>query len=58
LILAPRGQFRFAFGPGSFQAHQKEAAAHTLSLGVVERPGLSHDIDEPTDLPAAGLAEI
>jgi len=57
LLLSPDRGFRFAFGPNSFQKHQQEAAARALSLGIVSRPGLSLDIDDPADLAAAGLTE-
>jgi len=58
LLLDPGKGFQFAFGPGSCQAHEKEAAARNLSLGVVKRPGLSLDIDEPADLTAAGPSYV
>ncbi|TAL03240.1 MAG: 2-phospho-L-lactate guanylyltransferase [Rhodospirillaceae bacterium] len=57
LLLDPKAGFPFAFGPGSFEAHRRIAAEHKWSLGIVRRPGLSLDIDDPADLAAAGLTE-
>lgn len=37
--------FRFGFGEGSFAAHARQGTAE-----VVERRGLSHDVDTPDDL--------
>ena len=55
LLINPKTQFPLAFGPGSFEAHSRAAAVCNLSLGIVRRPGLSLDIDDPADLTAAGL---
>ena len=45
--------FRFAYGPGSFARHQAEAERLGLPMRVVREPGLSHDVDEPSDLTSA-----
>ncbi len=42
------GEFRFAYGPGSFSRHLA-AAAH-LPHRVVVRPGFALDVDTPEDL--------
>jgi 2-phospho-L-lactate guanylyltransferase len=44
--------FRFAFGRSSFNRHLSEAVANDLSLAVIWRAGLSHDVDLPEDLVA------
>ena len=43
--------FVFRYGPGSFERHRQEARRLTLSLGVLEDPSLSWDVDEAADLP-------
>ena len=42
--------FRFAYGPGSFRRHAREALRRGLSLRVVRDPLLGRDIDLPVDL--------
>ena len=42
--------FRFAYGPGSFRRHQREAAQRDLPLRVVRVANLAWDIDLPADL--------
>jgi len=42
--------FRFDYGPGSYEAHRREAARCGLSVTVVQDPGLSLDVDHPEDL--------
>jgi 2-phospho-L-lactate guanylyltransferase len=49
LVMSPAGAIPYAYGPGSFAAHQQSAAAQRLVLNVVRRPGLSFDIDTPDD---------
>ncbi len=41
---------RFAFGPGSSEAHLGWAKAQGLPAGILRRPGIASDIDTPTDL--------
>ncbi len=49
LVLSPAGVIPYAYGLGSFAAHQTAAAEKGLVLNVVRRPGLSFDIDTPDD---------
>lgn len=49
LVLSPAGAIPYAYGLGSFAAHQNAAAEKGLVLNVVRRPGLSFDIDTPDD---------
>ncbi|MFD6444667.1 2-phospho-L-lactate guanylyltransferase, partial [Promicromonospora sp. NPDC060204] len=44
-----KGEFRFRFGVGSLEAHLAEAAAHGLSVSVVDRPGTAVDLDTTDD---------
>ena len=50
LILNPRVDFRFAYGPDSFALHRREAERLGLEVVVHESPALSVDIDWPGDL--------
>jgi len=56
LLLPASGVFDFHYGPGSFSAHQAEAAARGLTMRVVRRRDLELDIDTLDDLNAAGLS--
>ncbi len=47
-----RSGFVFAYGPGSFERHQAEAARLGLPLRVVREPRLAWDVDRPDDLVA------
>ena len=42
--------FRFSYGPGSFQRHSAEARRLELPLRVLCEPRLAHDVDLPSDL--------
>jgi 2-phospho-L-lactate guanylyltransferase len=42
--------FVFRYGPGSYEAHRREAARCRLPVTVVHDPGLSLDVDHPEDL--------
>lgn len=42
--------FRFAYGAGSFVAHQREARRCDLALRIARRPDLGWDVDQPDDL--------
>jgi len=53
LPLPQASGFRFFFGPGSFAAHQGEAARLGLKIETIQSHGLERDIDEPSDLPDA-----
>lgn len=45
-------EFHFAYGPGSFELHLKEARKSGLQIKVLSIPELSYDIDLPEDLSA------
>lgn len=49
VAIARGDAFRFRFGANSFALHRTEAPG----AAIVERAGLSHDIDTPADLDAA-----
>jgi 2-phospho-L-lactate guanylyltransferase len=42
--------FTFRYGPGSYEAHRREAARCRLPVTVIHDPGLSLDVDHPEDL--------
>ena len=42
--------FEFAYGPGSFELHQREADRLGLGVTVIDDPALALDIDHPDDL--------
>jgi 2-phospho-L-lactate guanylyltransferase len=42
--------FRFSYGPGSFERHQRECHRLSLPLHVLHAPALAHDVDWPDDL--------
>ena len=42
--------FRFAYGPGSFDRHRREAERLGLPVRVVREPSLGWDVDLPADL--------
>jgi len=50
LALRPPNAFPFRFGPNSFQAHKREAAARGIPARVLRIDSLAHDIDGPDDL--------
>lgn len=50
LVLKPPGALDPSFGPKSCQRHLAQARAKSLARRVIELPGLSFDIDEPSDL--------
>ena len=43
-------KWRFAYGPGSFDAHCEQARTLGVDLRIVEHPDLSVDLDTPEDL--------
>jgi 2-phospho-L-lactate/phosphoenolpyruvate guanylyltransferase len=45
--------FRFSYGPGSFERHQRECARLGLPMRVVHEPTLAYDVDWPGDLSEA-----
>lgn len=46
--------FRFAYGPGSFGRHRREAERLGLAVSVRRAPELAWDVDVPADLLPAG----
>jgi 2-phospho-L-lactate guanylyltransferase len=50
LILSPRPDFRFAYGPDSFARHRGEAKRLGLEVVAHDSPALNVDIDWPEDL--------
>ncbi len=50
LPLPAAGQFRFAYGAGSFAAHDAEAYRLGLDVDIIHSKGLARDIDMPEDL--------
>ncbi|MBP7694506.1 MAG: 2-phospho-L-lactate guanylyltransferase [Anaerolineales bacterium] len=49
LLVRPPGWLAYAFGAGSFQAHQALAAEARAAVSVLRRPGLAFDLDTPED---------
>ncbi|MDA8359301.1 MAG: 2-phospho-L-lactate guanylyltransferase [Actinomycetota bacterium] len=45
-----RSEFRFSYGPGSFQRHQAECRRIAQPCHILEDPTLSVDVDRPEDL--------
>lgn len=51
LLVVPCGaDFRFAYGPGSFDLHRREASRTGLAVRVITNAAFSWDVDEPEDL--------
>lgn len=50
LLLRPPDALPFAFGLGSYEAHQRAARERGLDVRVLERPHLSFDLDTAEDL--------
>jgi 2-phospho-L-lactate guanylyltransferase len=50
LVVPTRSGFEFAYGPGSFAAHQAEAARLDLEVVVVHDEALAWDVDTAEDL--------
>lgn len=50
LSVPTSGEFRFAYGPGSFRRHAAEARRLGLGLRVVRDADLAFDVDVPADL--------
>jgi len=49
LALMPPAPDFFRFGPDSFQAHLEQARTRGMTVRVVRRPGLAHDLDTPDE---------
>jgi 2-phospho-L-lactate guanylyltransferase len=50
LFLAPPNAIAPCYGPGSYLQHLSQAMARRVDVNVMHLEGLSHDIDEPSDL--------
>ena len=50
LLLSPPATIRPSFGVGSFERHRQLGELGGQPVSVVRRPGLSHDLDVPTDV--------
>jgi 2-phospho-L-lactate guanylyltransferase len=50
LLIQPPDAIRFAFGPGSYEAHLRAARERGLEVRVCERPHLAFDLDTVEDL--------
>lgn len=50
--------FTFAYGPGSFARHRREAARLGLALDVVDDAALAWDVDVPADLERPEVAAM
>ena len=57
LCVPTRANFRFSYGPGSFDRHVAEAVRVGLDVTVVDDDALATDIDHPEDLLALSAAE-
>jgi 2-phospho-L-lactate guanylyltransferase len=57
LVVPARCGFRFAYGPGSFVRHRREAVRVGLDFVVVRAPDLVRDIDGPADLEPHDLCD-
>lgn len=50
IALPVRSGFRFAYGPGSFARHEREARRLGLAVRVLRDESLAWDVDTPDDL--------
>lgn len=57
LSLPATAPFTFRYGPGSFAAHEAEAATCGLEFTVIDEPSLGFDVDDPSDLAALAAAD-
>ena len=49
LALAPPEPDFFRFGPDSFQSHLELARTRDMTVRILRRPGLAHDLDTPDE---------
>jgi 2-phospho-L-lactate guanylyltransferase len=49
LALTPPTFDFFRFGPNSFQAHLELAKTRGMTVRILRRPGLAHDLDTPDE---------
>ena len=52
LLMRPADAMPFAFGPGSYETHQRTAKERGLEVGIYKHAGVSHDVDTFEDLQA------
>ena len=52
LLMRPADAMPFAFGPGSYEAHQRTAKERGLEVGIYKHASVSHDVDTLEDLQA------
>jgi 2-phospho-L-lactate/phosphoenolpyruvate guanylyltransferase len=50
LLMRPADAMPFAFGPGSYETHQRTAKAHGLEVGIYKHTSIAHDVDTLEDL--------
>jgi len=52
LLIRPADAMPFAFGPGSYKAHQRMAKEHGLEVQIFKQASVSYDVDTLEDLQA------
>jgi 2-phospho-L-lactate guanylyltransferase len=52
LLMRPGDAMPFAFGPGSYEIHQRTAKKHGLEVEIYKQASVSHDVDTLEDLEA------
>ena len=52
LLMRPGDAMPFAFGPGSYEIHQRTAKEHGLEVEIYKQASVSHDVDTLEDLQA------
>ena len=52
LLMRPAHAMPFAFGPASYETHQRTAKEHGLEVGIYKHASISHDVDTFEDLQA------
>jgi 2-phospho-L-lactate/phosphoenolpyruvate guanylyltransferase len=52
LLIRPAHAMPFAFGPASYETHQRTAKEHGLEVGIYKHASISHDVDTFEDLQA------
>jgi 2-phospho-L-lactate/phosphoenolpyruvate guanylyltransferase len=52
LLMRPGDAMPFAFGPGSYETHQRTAKEHGLEVKIYKQASVSHDVDTLEDLQA------
>ncbi|MDQ2671369.1 MAG: 2-phospho-L-lactate guanylyltransferase, partial [Actinomycetota bacterium] len=52
LLMRPADAMPFAFGPGSYETHQRTAKERGLEVGIYKHASVSQDVDTLEDLQA------